>query len=160
MKIKTEFNDDFSWDSLFQNYHLTELCTIKNAKKKSVGNNYSVHLALSHVLSNFGINVFGEFRSTESLHLVGCNLKSDFDINNHVIISQMYGFENIKVDIGLPFIGDTSNSFWFYEFDSNEKSFVLKELSFGSNKQYLEFNSFSELWGKAKELEKELESIH
>ena len=139
MKIK-KYCD---YNSIFRNYNLTELITCKRGKRKSVGDKYSVFILVTEMLKEYGLNSFGNTKIGEDLELRHFRIDKKFPVENINIIDQMYGYDNIVVDVGLPFENDMQD--YSFGYCTNTKSCLLRKNVWGTVEKNCLFNSFAEL---------------
>ncbi len=152
--------DEF--DLSFKNYHLTELSTIQIGTKKQLGNKYSIHCIIDSLLKPYGIFMFGSttLRASETgqeTNIVTRHISIDknFPIENEPLFSQMYGYKNVRVDIGLQ----TCHDDYAISFDYNveNKMCTLIKWRYGSKLKAVPFKSLKDLltkWKRLKDIEK------
>jgi len=148
-------NENFS--SVLINYYLTELCTLKKGKKKGLGSNQSVYNITTEMLSEHGLHSDGA-TTIGDLTFIHFRLNRKFPAENSELFDQIYGYDNLKVDIGLPF--ETDQCAFSFEYDTNNKSCTLRKNVWGRVEKLMYFETFNDLWvnyKNAKSFEKVLQ---
>lgn len=111
------------WHGIFRNNSLTDLALLKNKKKKGLGNHLSSLEALSYILEDFGIRVFGgtKVENTE-LEFRYIWVDKDIPLENEELLRQSYGYEDITVDMGIS----TEGGQYQISFGYNTKDFTCE----------------------------------
>lgn len=132
------------WRGIFRNNNLTDLALIRDKKKKGLGNNLSTLEALTHILEDFGISVFGAIKvpNTE-LEFRYVWIDKKIPLENEELLRQLYGYENITVDVGVSTEGDK----YQISFGYNTKDFTceLRKNVFSRVEKRKVFPTFAEM---------------
>lgn len=138
-------------NSLFNNYHLTELGLYTDGKKKGVAHkSFPVYLMLSNTLAEYGIIVYGrtalmDLDKTPSETLVyNLVIPADLPTENARIIEQMYGYEDALVNVSIRSKTDMQSVFGFL-YNTNDKSCILNHHVYGESTEVKKFSSIAEL---------------
>jgi len=139
---------DNQYRGIFRNNNLTDLALIKNKKKKGLGANLVSLEALTYILEDFGISVFGatKVENTE-LEFYYAWVDLEVPLENEELLRQLYGYEDITVDVGITqnFVENCQISFGY-----NTKNFTcqLRKNIFGTIEERKLFTSFTEMMEK------------
>ena len=140
----------------FMNYTLTELATSKIGKKKKYGDIYPVYSVFTRFLEAYGIFVFGgtQIHILEGEHtdIQTCYITIDrqFPMENEFLFSQLYGYENAMIDIGIKVINEDAGCQFSFEYNLETKTCKLKRNSYGSVSHVRQFESFTEMMDEIK----------
>lgn len=135
------------YDTMFNNYYLTDLLTLKNGKKKGLGNNVAVMQITDDLLRPYGIALFGAWTGLDGISLRHCHLYKNFPVENFPILQQMYGWDNSDIYICLERADTCEYGFYF---NTETEKIRLVEYRWGEVKKDCFFNSFAEFWAERK----------
>ena len=145
------------YNPIFKDFKLTELITLKdNGKKKSIGNNFSVHTLVNETLRPYGIHLWGAWKLQEGTEVRCTILDEDFPEENFPILHQMYSW--INADIYICLERNESCEYGFY-FNTETFKIRLVEYRWGEIKKDCFFNSFGEFWAERKNCKKKYERM-
>jgi len=147
MKLYDEFEH-----SIFNDYNLTDLMVLEEfpKRKPKISNDSKVMSLLQEYLKDFGIYLFGKtlFRkeqddSESGIWVRYCRIDVHrIPIKNLKILSLLYGYKNVIIDISLFTCDSYNHSF---DFNTNTGVCLLKENVYGSSKPIKDFQNINEL---------------
>lgn len=145
--MKYKIYDEF--DYALTNYNLTELITIKEGKKKGLGNKSEVYFLCQSFLRDYGIILGGKtwlYDKDENINTIEinhCSLVKDFPIENEIILQQMYGYQGDSINIGI-FLGTDEDCSYSFSYNLDDFSCKFLRHYYGSNEELGEFSSLKE----------------
>lgn len=147
------FSTDTPAEPMFRNYMLTNLCTVKIGKKKGLGDKFPVACAVKHILEPYGITQFGHVNVNDNLVLLGALINRKMPPENELLLQQMYGYENILVDVLVELHESYCISF---RYNTSDHSCLLQQLSWGKAQKERHFGTMREMLAElAKDMEVE-----
>jgi hypothetical protein len=140
-------------NELFNNFNLTELCLIKNDKRKSLGSKHSIYLSLPFILKDTGITFLGstilKVDSAQRLEFRHIIIDPNTPVENLFLIDQLYGYTKGKINITLFSHADYEVAF---DYDLNTKHCYLQKHVYGTVQEEVRFSSILSMFEKIKEI--------
>lgn len=127
-----------------ENYHLTQLME-EDRKSK---NDYAKYLMLVDYLSDYGIYIGMSTivrnldKSKTNIQVYGCKVDKNIPFENINIIDQMYGYEDLLINIGLDYSEERVYAFWY---NTTTQACTLERLEYGDIKFTKYYKSFKEM---------------